>query len=217
MIAPKTDSRPRVLLVDDQEIVRAGLRVVLRRAGVQVAGEAASAGEALPTALRVTPDVVLLDVRLPDGDGVEVCRAIKAVLPETKVLFLTAFQDEAAVAAAAAAESDGFLLKDIDSETLVSALCMAAQGIPVQSVPAIVPTGGRAGTRRAVAAGRDPLSVQEHRVLGLVAEGKTNKQIGAGLGLSPKTVKNYLSRIFQKLGIHRRSQAVAWLMGRRSY
>lgn len=207
--------RPRVLLVDDQEIVRAGLRVLLRRAGIGIAGEARTAAEAVAKAARLKPDVVLLDVRLPDGSGISACRDIRAARPDTKILFLTAFEDEGAMLASVSASAAGYLLKKIDGEKLVHAIRTVASGLSVLDPLASQPALER--LRAQVAAQRQPpdddrLSAQERRVLALVAEGKTNKQIGAVLGLSPKTVKNYLSRTFQKLQFTRRSQAVAWLL-----
>lgn len=203
-------NRPlRVLLVDDHEIVRAGLRAVLANAGMKIAGEASTASEAIDAAKRLKPDMVLMDVRLPDGSGVEACREIRAAQPEIKVLFLTAFEDEDAMLATVFANADGYLLKEIGGDNLVQAIQAAARGLSV-----LDPVSKRRILERAHAqaaarpnAGDSELSAQEHRVLALVAEGKTNKEIALAMHLSPKTVKNYLSHIFQKLHVTRRSEA----------
>lgn len=203
------DRSVRVLLVDEHEIVRAGLRTLLGSAGIEIAGEAPTVAEAISAAKRLKPDMVLMDVRLPDGSGVEACREIRATHPGIKILFLTAFEDDDAMLATVFANADGYLLKEIGGENLIRAIKTAAQGLSVldrvsrqhilerlRKQIATVPDGGENG-----------LSAQERRVLALVAESKTNKEIAAAMGLSPKTVKNYLSHIFQKLQITRRSEA----------
>lgn len=210
------EPRPiRVLLVEDHEIVRAGLCAVFARAGIEVVGEAATVAAAIEAAERLKPDVVLMDVRLPDGGGVGACREIRAANPAIKVLFLTAFEDEEALLATIFASADGYLLKEIGSQHLVQAVEMVASGLSVLNPS----TAGSVRTRlRAMAAAvqsdaaGEPLSAQERRVLALVAEGKTNKEIAAAMGLSPKTVKNYLSSVFQKLKVSNRSEAVARMM-----
>ncbi|MBI4207700.1 MAG: response regulator transcription factor [Betaproteobacteria bacterium] len=206
------EGRPlRVLLVDDHEIVRTGLRTVLTDAGIEIAGEARTVSEAIDAVRRLTPDVVLMDVRLPDGSGVEACREIRATHPETKLLFLTAFEDDEAMLATVFANADGYLLKEIGSENLIQAIKAAAHGLSVMD-PASrrrILERARMQTGAVPGAGDSALSAQERRVLALVAEGKTNKEIAAAMGLSPKTVKNYLSHVFQKLQVTRRSEAAA--------
>ena len=202
----------RVLLVDDQEIVRAGLSTVLGAAGIEVVGEAATVSDAIKAAARLDPDVVLMDVRLPDGSGVTACREIRAANPRVKVLFLTAFEDEDALTATVFASADGYLLKEIGGANLVQAVKAVASGLSVLNSGIARPVMDK--WRALATADRDeskgaPLSRQERRVLELVAEGKTNKEIAAAMGLSSKTVKNYLSSVFQKLQVTRRSQAVA--------
>lgn len=198
----------RVLLVDDHEIVRTGLRTVLAGAGMEIAGEASTVSEAIGAAQRLKPDMVLMDVRLPDGSGVEACREIHATQPEIKVLFLTAFEDEDALLATIFANADGYLLKEIGGENLVQAIQAAAHGLSV-----LDPASKRRIMERARAqataphAGDGELSAQEYHVLALVAEGKTNKEIALAMHLSPKTVKNYLSHVFQKLQVTHRSEA----------
>lgn len=201
----------RLLLVDDHEIVRAGLRTVLAAPGLEVVGEAATVSEAIDAAQRLKPDMVLMDIRLPDGSGVEACRKIRAAQPRTKVLFLTAFEDEDALLATVFANADGYLLKEIGNGNLVRAIFAAASGLSV-----LDPVSKRRILERAHAraqasphAGGSELSAQEHRVLALVAEGKTNKEIALAMHLSPKTVKNYLSHVFQKLHVTHRSEAAA--------
>ena len=205
--------RPRVLLVDDHEIVRLGLRAVLERAGMNVVAEAADGREALRAVEAARPQVILMDVRLPDRSGVELCREIRSAHPEIKILFLTAFNDEEALIATVFASADGYLLKEIGSDNLVEAIRMVASGLTVMK-----PDVNRSVVQRLQALSVGPsvggadLSPQERRVLALVAEGKTNKEIGAAMKLSPKTVKNYLSRVFQKLQVTRRSEAVSRVM-----
>jgi two-component system response regulator DevR len=207
------DSQPvRVLLVDDQEIVRAGLRTVLGAGGIEVVGEAATVADAIKAAARLDPDVVLMDVRLPDGSGVTACREIRAANPRVKLLFLTAFEDEDALIATVFASADGYLLKEIGGANLVQAVKAVASGLSVLNSGIARPVMDK--LRAMATADREefkgaPLSRQERRVLELVAEGKTNKEIAAEMGLSSKTVKNYLSSVFQKLQVTRRSQAVA--------
>jgi DNA-binding NarL/FixJ family response regulator len=187
------DNRPlRVLLVDDHEIVRAGLRAMLASAGMEIAGEAQTVAEAIGAAKRLKPDMVLLDVRLPDGSGVEACREIRTTHPETKVLFLTAFDDEDAMLATVFANADGYLLKEIGSENLVQAIKAAAHGLSVLDPVSKRRILERVRTKMAAIPGAvdSELSTQERRVLALVAEGKTNKEIALAKHLSPKTVKN---------------------------
>jgi DNA-binding NarL/FixJ family response regulator len=207
----------RVLLVDDHEIVRVGLREVLQNAGIHVVGDAATAAEALRAVERCAPGIVLMDVRLPDSTGAALAREIRASYPEIKIVFLTAFEDEEALMATMLGVADGHLLKEIGSASLVRALGMVADGLSV-----VKPGAHRLALERMRSAvvgespTSEPLSMQERRVLALVAEGKTNKEIGAVMALSPKTVKNYLTGIFRKLQVRRRAEAVARLLGGRT-
>ena len=211
-MSPPEPAALKVLLVDDHQIVRAGLRTIISRAGIEVVGEAATAAEAIEEAARLEPDVVLMDVRLPDGSGVTACREIRANNPRTRVLFLSAFKDDSALLATAFASAGGYLLKEIGADHLIQAIRAVASGLSVLG-PGVVHTV--LGHLRTVGAAseRDPageaLSNQQRRVLALVADGKTNKEIAAAMGLSPKTVKNYLSAAFEKLQVSRRSEAVA--------
>jgi len=198
----------RLLLVDDHEIVRAGLRALLRSIeDMEIVGEAGCVSEAVREAARLAPAVVLMDMRLPDGTGLDACREILAEAPSTRILFLTSYADEQAVTAAVLAGAAGYVLKDAGYKALVCAIRDAAAGRPALDPRLAEPVIAR--LQRAEA-----LSPQERRVLDLVVHGKTNKEIGADLGLSDKTVKNYLSNVFQKLGITRRTQAAGKYGGR---
>lgn len=206
----------RVLLVDDHEVLRLGLRTLYSEAGdFEVVGEAGTAAGAVEQAGRLHPDVVLMDVRLPDGSGVEACRDIRASHQSTRVLFLTSFADEEAVLGTILAGADGFLLKEVSGEELIRATRTVASGKSILD-PAI--TERVLAEVKSMAAGtgkkKEPLAPQEQRVLELVAEGKTNKEIAVALELSEKTVGNYLSNIFQKLQVTRRSQAAVYFSKR---
>lgn len=193
----------RILLVDDHEVVRAGLRALLRRApDLEVVGEAGTMAQAIAEAARLCPDVALLDLRLPDGSGIEACREIRSEHPEIKVLMVTAYADEQAVRATVLAGAAGYLLKDIRHEALVRAIRDAAADRPVLD---------SASAARAVRRIErvEALTPQERRIVSLVVDGCTNKEIAATLSLSEKTVKNYLSNAFQKLNVSRRSQVAA--------
>lgn len=215
---PLPDEQPiRLLLVDDHEVVRLGLKTLFEEAGgFQVVGEAGTQSAAIAEAGRLRPDVVLMDVKLPDGSGVEACRSIRAAQPATKILFLTSYADDEAVLATILAGADGFFLKDVSGDDLVRALRKVAGGQSIldgavtQRVLARVKT---LSSLTAAAAGEEQqqaLSPQERKVLALVAEGKTNKEIASALALSDKTVGNYLSNIFQKLQVTRRAQAAVY-------
>lgn len=205
----------KVLLVDDHPIVRAGLRSIMSRAGLEVVGEAGTAAGAIEEAARLEPDVVLMDVRLPDGSGVAACREIRAANPATMVLFLSAFADHDALLATAFGSAGGYLRKQIGADSLVQAVRTVASGLSVLH-PSVVGTVLGRMLRSADSAGLGPagelLSNQERRVLALVAEGRSNKEIAAAMALSPKTVKNYLSTVYEKLQVNRRSAAVARMM-----
>ena len=196
----------RVFLVDDHEVVRRGVAEVLEEdAGLTVAGEAGSVAEALARVPAVRPDVVLIDMRLPDGDGVELCRQLRIRVPSCRSLVLTSYADEAAQAAAVRAGASGYLLKQVRGPALVSAVrTVAAGGSLFEDL------GPAARPRRSEdeADGRlDSLTDQERTVLALIGEGLTNRQIGERMGLAEKTVKNYTSHLLAKLGLERRTQA----------
>jgi len=205
-----------VLLVDDHEVVRVGLRALLSgRPGIRVAGEAASVRDALAEASRLTPDVVLMDVRLPDGDGVEACRAIRAALPACRVVMLTAYADDDALVSAVLAGASGYLLKQTRGADLVRAIEEAAAGRSLLD-PAVA--GRLLWHFRELASGREDaarLTDQERRVLDLIAQGKTNREIAGALDLAEKTVKNHVSSILAKLQVKRRTEAAVLAVRRR--
>ena len=204
-----------VLIVDDHEVVRVGLRTVLgRQDSISVVGEASTVTDAVIESCRLKPDVVLMDVRFPDGSGVDACRAIKDSCPATRVLFLSSYHDDAAVLAAVFEGASGYLLKEVNAEELLRAIYAVAQGQSVLDPAITQPLLARMRLKKGEASEsqRTALSTQQHRVLALVAEGKTNKEIGSSLDLSDKTVKNYIRFIFQKLKVTRRAQAAAFFI-----
>lgn len=189
-----------LLLVDDHEMVRAGLRSLLAGVNeINIVGEAGTVAEAVREAERLKPQVVLMDLRLPDGSGIDACRDILSSTPQTRILFLTSYSDEEAVVSTVMAGASGYLMKEIGQHALIRAITDAAAGRPILDSRSTQP----AETRIKNVA----LSPQERRVLALVVEGKTNKEIAAALYLSDKTVKHYLSNACVKLGVSRRSQA----------
>ena len=207
-----------VLIVDDHEVVREGLRAAFRRhTELVVVGEADSVASAIKEARRTKPDVVIMDVRLPDGSGVEACREIRAERPETKVLMLTSYPHEEAVLASIMAGASGYLLKEARSQALIDAAHRVARGESLLD-PAV--THKVLERLRAGKADKDDdlslLSEQERKILDLIAEGKTNKEIAQHVYLSDKTVKNYVSSILSKLNLHRRSEAAAYIARKRS-
>ena len=197
----------RVFLVDDHEVVRRGVAEVLEEdPGITVTGEAGSVAEALARVPAVRPDVVLVDMRLPDGDGVELCRQLRARVPGCRSLVLTSFADEEAQAAAVRAGAGGYLLKQVRGPALVSAVRTVADGGTL--FDELVPAGAR--RRGPSSPGSERLGLltdQERTVLRLIGEGLTNRQIGERMGLAEKTVKNYTSHLLAKLGLERRTQA----------
>jgi DNA-binding NarL/FixJ family response regulator len=201
------------LIVDDHEVVRVGLRTLLARfPGIEVAGEAATAEEAIETARTLAPDVMLLDVRLGPRSGFEVSRAVQEFDTPPKVLILTSYADDNVVMDAISAGADGYLLKEIDGEALAGAITKVASG---QSVLDPAVTGRVFGRVQSMiqhpsSNKLELLSPQERRVLALVAEGKTNKEVAMAMNLSDKTVKNYFSNILEKLQVSRRAQAAAY-------
>jgi two-component system, NarL family, response regulator DevR len=202
----------RVLIVDDHEVVREGLRTMLgRHDDIAVVGEAGTMKAAIDESCRLKPEVVLMDVRLSGGSGVDACRSIRDSCPSTRVLFLSSYEDEEAVLAAVFGGASGYLLKHVNAEGLIRAIHAVAGGQSILD-PAItqpVLTRIRLQKEQATESQRTTLSAQQQRVLALIAEGKTNKEIGSSLELSDKTVKNYVRFIFQKMKVTRRGQAAA--------
>ena len=197
----------RVFLLDDHEVVRRGLRDLLEIEGeFEVVGEASTAAEALARVPAVKPRVAVLDVRLPDGNGVTVCRELRSRMPELACLMLTSFSDDEALFDAILAGASGYLLKQVGGTDLVGAVRTVASGGSLldPKLTASVMDRLRAGTPK------DPLAVltaQERRILDLIGDGLTNRQIGERMFLAEKTVKNYVSSLLAKLGIERRVQA----------
>ena len=202
----------RILLVDDSEVVRIGLAAVLgQEPDLEIVAQAGTSSEAVTQAQRFRPDLVLMDVRLPENGGLQAGREILDQLPGTRVLFLSAFNDDELVRAAIVIGAHGYLLKEIDAQTLIDSLKRVAGG------ESILDPTLRSGMVDWVLRNvpdteepeRPPLTPQEERIIALVADGKTNKEIAAAMEISPTTVKNYLHNIFEQLGIKRRSQAAA--------
>jgi two-component system response regulator DevR len=203
----------RVLLVDDHELVRMGLRTLLSgAAGFVVVGEAGSVAEAVAAAQLNRPDVVLMDVRLPDGSGVEACRDIRSALPDVRVLMLTSFADEDAVFSAIVAGAAGYLLKEARADALLAAVRTVGSGGSLLD-PAVAQKVLDRVRASAIAPTRDDklgaLTDQERKILPLIAAGKTNREIAEALYLSEHTVKAYVSDLLGKLALRRRSEAAA--------
>jgi DNA-binding NarL/FixJ family response regulator len=209
----------RLLLVDDHQVVRVGLRTVLHNnQGITVVGEAGSKADAVRAAKRLKPDIVLMDVRLSDGSGVEACRDILASHPTTRVIFLTSFADDEFALAAVLAGAQGYVLKDIDTSLLIRSIRAVSNGQSLLN-PALTQRAlnwVKAGSAQAGPVREQSLAPQEERVLALVADGLTNKEIATAMQLSDKTVKNYLSNMFQKLQISRRAQAATFFVKRQA-
>ena len=220
MSEPESPStRPLTLLiVDDHEVVRQGLAALLgRRPEFHVVAEAGTVAEAVAAARKFRPNLVVMDVRLPDGSGIEACREIRAELPDTRVVMLTSYPDEDAVLSAIVAGASGYLLKQVRARDLVAALEAVGRGESLLD-PAV--TGRVLERVRRIATSDQPdelaqLTSQEQKILLLVAEGKTNKEIAAEVFLSDKTVKNYVSSILAKLNLERRAQAAAYMARKR--
>ena len=200
-----------VFLLDDHEIVRRGVRDMLEAEGdITVIGEAGTASSALARIPALRPEVAVLDVRLPDGDGVTVCREIRSRMPEVACLMLTSFADEDALMDAIMAGAAGYVLKQIRGTDLVGAVRTVATGQSMLDPRAASQLMARL---RGQTAKHDPLAgltPQERRILELIGEGLTNRQIGERMFLAEKTVKNYISGLFAKLGMERRTQAAAY-------
>ncbi len=200
----------RVFLLDDHEIVRRGLAEVIdAEPDLKVVGEASTAHQAVGRIAATSPDVAILDVHLPDGSGIDVCRELRSSQPAVQCLILTAFDDERAASAAVLAGASGYALKDIRGHDLVESVRRVARGENI--LPAIV---NRRVVERihatAAEPGRTDLTARERQVLGLIADGLTNRQIGERLELAEKTVKNYVSGLLAKLGMERRTQAAVY-------
>ena len=200
----------RVFLLDDHEVVRRGLRELLEaEEDMTVAGEAGTAEEAYRRIPATTPDVAVLDVRLPDGDGVEVCREIRSKHPEIACLMLTSFADDEALFSAIMAGAAGYVLKQVRGTDLVDGIRRVAAGESLLD-PKVTATVLERLRQRPEDDELGSLTEQERRILDLIAEGLTNRQIGERMYLAEKTVKNYVSNLLAKLGMSRRSEAAAY-------
>jgi DNA-binding NarL/FixJ family response regulator len=207
----------RIMLVDDHDVVREGLRALLtRRDGFQVIAQAGTVADAIAEAGRAQPDIIVMDVRLPDGSGIEACREIREARPETKVIILTSYADDDAVFAAILAGASGYVLKQTRGNAVADAIEAVARGESLldPSVTQKVMERMRSATARKESDPLDKLNEQEHRILQHIAEGKTNKEIATEVFLSDKTVKNYVSSILTKLNLRRRSEAAAFIARR---
>jgi len=207
----------RVFLVDDHEIVRRGIAELIdRESDLEVVGEASTVREALARVGATRPDVVVLDVRLPDGSGIDLCRAIRSAHPDLPCLMLTAYDDDEASVSAVLAGAAGYVLKDIRGQNLVAGIRrVAAGGTLISAAVSDRVRAGLAAPRPAAAEGMPELTLRERQVLELIADGLTNRQIGDRLGLAEKTVKNYVSELLAKLGMERRTQAAVFAADRR--
>lgn len=203
--------RVRVFILDDHELVRQGLKDLLEGEGFVVVGESGSAAEATRRIPALRPDVAILDGRLPDGTGIEVCRDVRSLDPRLRCLILTSYDDEQALRGAVLAGASGYVLKQIRNDDLLAGIRRAAAGESLFA-PGIEQRI-IAGLSRAPTDPRmEALSAQEKKVLALIGEGMTNRQIGAELFLAEKTVKNYVSSILAKLGFERRTQAAVFVI-----
>lgn len=203
----------RLMLVDDHEVVRLGMRALLERHPTfSVVGEAASEDEAVELALELEPDIVLMDIRLAGGSGIEACEKIKTLLPDTKVLMLTSFAEDELLFAAIRAGASGYLLKQIAGGDVVRAIEAAARGESMldPSLTQRVFFEVRRSIEKEEAVAFQDLTAQERQVLLLIAQGKTNREIATELFLSEGTVRNYVSSILSKLGVSNRAEAAAY-------
>jgi two-component system, NarL family, response regulator DevR len=208
--APGRQEPLRVFILDDHELVRQGLRELLEGEGFVVVGESGSATEATRRIPALKPDIAILDGRLPDGTGIEVCRDVRSLDPRLRCVILTSYDDEQAIRGAVLAGASGYILKQIRSNALLAGILKAAAGESLFEP----------GVEQRIMAGlsktpTDPrmeaLSPQEKKVLALIGQGLTNRQIGGELFLAEKTVKNYVSSILAKLGFERRTQAAVYV------
>lgn len=203
----------RLMLVDDHEVVRLGMRALLERhPSFTVVGEAATEDEAVALALELEPDIVLMDIRLAGGSGIEACQQIKELLPETKVLMLTSFAEDELLFAAIRAGASGYLLKQIAGGDVIRAIEAAGRGESMldPSLTQRVFSEVRRSIKKEEAVAFQDLTAQERQVLLLIAEGRTNREIAAELFLSEGTVRNYVSSILSKLGVSNRAEAAAY-------
>jgi two-component system response regulator DevR len=202
-----------ILLADDHEVVRLGVRALIeRQPGMKVVAEASTVQEAIDQTEALAPDVVVLDIRMPGGNGLEACRQIKKRRPSTKIIVLTSFPDDEVLMDAIACGADGYVLKQIGSDDLIRALERVGRGESLldPSLTDRIFAKVREARRREWAHAFAELSDQEMQILAHIAEGKTNREIGSAIGLSSKTVRNYVSVILGKLNLSSRAEAAAY-------
>jgi two-component system, NarL family, response regulator DevR len=198
----------RVYLLDDHAVVRRGLRAVLElEDDLEVVGESGTVAEAVPEILRLAPDVAVLDGRLPDGNGIEVCRQVRSANPQVRALILTSYDDDEALFNAILAGSGGYVLKQVDEGALVSGIRAVHQGQSLIDPAVAVRVIERMRSGSQTPDGLSALTEVESQILDLITEGRTNKQIGEELHLAEKTVKNHVTALLAKLGVQRRTQA----------
>ncbi|GAA2024833.1 response regulator transcription factor [Pseudokineococcus marinus] len=206
----------RVVVVDDHAVVRAGLRALLESAGdLHVVAEAGTVADAVREITVSRPDVVLVDARLPDGSGVEVCRTVRSTSPGTRCLVLTSYDDDRALLAAVLAGAAGYLLKEIGTADLLGAVRHVHRGGDLVDAERVAEVRRRLEDPLAADERLADLTRQQRRVLQLLAEGRTNRQIATSMGLAEKTVKNYVSHLLVRLGVSSRTQAALLLAGTR--
>jgi DNA-binding NarL/FixJ family response regulator len=206
----------RIVILDDHELVRKGLRALLdHESDVLIVGEAGTCAQALAIVKRRHPQLILLDMKLPDLSGIEACRRLLAEMPQLRILVLTSYAEEATVTAAIRGGAHGYVLKDVKPDDLIRAIRTVAGGRGyldpriTQQTFRWIRTSASSGSNTP---GLRQLSPQERLIMPLLAQGRTNKEIASQLGLSDKTIKNYLANIYDKLGVNRRTEAVAWYM-----
>jgi two-component system response regulator DevR len=201
----------RVFLLDDHEVVRRGLAGLLRAVpGFEVVGEAGTIEQALARIPATRPDVAVLDARLPDGSGIDLCRQIRSMMPSTYCLMLTSYDDEDAVLASVLAGASGYVLKEVRGNALIDAVRQVALGRSLIAPDVLARVMNRVRDGSPTGAKLASLTERERAVLDLIADGLTNKQIGDRLFLAEKTVKNYVSSLLAKLGMERRTQAAVF-------
>ena len=211
---PEAENAVRVMLVDDHEVVRQGLKALIEsEPSLTVVGEAGTVADAVERAAVLRPDIIVMDVRLADGSGIEATREIRAKRPETRVIMLTSFSDDEALFASIMAGASGYVLKQIKGNDLVRSIKTVAEGASLldPTVTEAVLDRLRKGKQLFTDEKLARLSPQEDRILTLVADGKTNREIGESMKLAEKTIKNYVSAILTKLEVSRRAEAAAYL------
>jgi DNA-binding NarL/FixJ family response regulator len=204
----------KVFLLDDHEVVRRGLRELLEvESDLEVVGESGSAQEAARRIPALRPDVMVLDARLPDGSGIDVCRDVRSVDPSISAIILTSFDDDQALTAAVAAGAAGYVLKDVRGSDLVQSIRRVAAGESLLAPEVVERLRQRWGHEQPTDPRLASLTPQERRILDSIAQGLTNRQIGESLSLAEKTVKNYVTSVLAKLGMERRTQAAVYVAG----